>query len=84
MSFFFGKQYGEILSRTTNDIEAFKSAMILIGVDFFTQLFTVIAMVGVLIYRDWKLFLIFLFATPLFAISFNFLVKRKFYQFLNL
>ncbi|ACD66809.1 ABC transporter related [Sulfurihydrogenibium sp. YO3AOP1] len=81
MSFFFGKQYGEILSRTTNDIEAFKSAMILIGVDFFTQLFTVIAMVGVLIYRDWKLFLIFLFATPLFAISFNYFgEKRKKYS----
>jgi len=81
MSFFFGKQYGEILSRATNDIEAFKSAMILIGVDFFTQLFTVIAMVGVLIYRDWKLFLIFLFATPLFAISFNYFgEKRKKYS----
>ncbi|WP_299237870.1 ABC transporter ATP-binding protein [Sulfurihydrogenibium sp.] len=81
MSFFFGKQYGEILSRTTNDIEAFKSAMILIGVDFFTQLFTVIAMVGVLIYRDWKLFLIFLFATPLFVISFNYFgEKRKKYS----
>jgi ABC transporter transmembrane region. len=50
--------------------------MILIGVDFFTQLFTVIAMVGVLIYRDWKLFLIFLFATPLFVISFNYFGEK--------
>lgn len=55
--------------------------MVLIGIDFFTQLFTVIAMIFVLIYRDWKLFLIFLIATPLFAISFNYFGnKRKKYS----
>lgn len=55
--------------------------MIFLGIDFFTQSFTVIAMIFVLIYMDWKLFLIFLIATPLFAISFNYFgEKRKKYS----
>ncbi len=81
LSFFFGKQYGDILSRATNDLEAFRNTMILIGIDLLTQIFTVIAMIFVLIYRDWKLFIIFLIATPLFAVSFNYFGnKRKKYS----
>jgi subfamily B ATP-binding cassette protein MsbA len=78
---FLGKRYGDIISRATNDIEAFRNSMIFLGIDFFTQSFTVIAMTFVLIYMDWKLFVIFLFATPLFAISFNYFgEKRKKYS----
>lgn len=51
--------------------------MVLIGVDFITQIFTVFAMVSVLIYRDYILFMIFLIATPIFAISFNFFGKKR-------
>ncbi|WP_283571407.1 ABC transporter ATP-binding protein [Venenivibrio stagnispumantis] len=76
-----GKQYGDILSRATNDLEAFRNAMLLIGIDLITHIFTVLFMVFVLIYRDWKLFLIFLFITPLLALSFNYFgEKRKKYS----
>ncbi|MEJ5173105.1 MAG: ABC transporter ATP-binding protein [Hydrogenothermaceae bacterium] len=75
------RQFGDILSRSTNDLEAFRNSMILVGVDFITQLFTVIGMIGVLIYRDYQLFLIFLIATPIFALSFNYFGnKRKKYS----
>lgn len=70
-------QFGDILSRATNDIEAFKHSMVLVGVDFITQIFTVVAMVGVLLYRDYVLFLIFLIATPIFAVSFNYFGKKR-------
>ncbi|WP_297887672.1 ABC transporter ATP-binding protein [Sulfurihydrogenibium sp.] len=80
-SAFFGKKHGDIISRATNDIEAFRNSMIFLGIDFFTQSFTVVAMIFVLIYMDWKLFLIFLFATPLFVVSFNYFgEKRKKYS----
>ncbi|MGC8941891.1 MAG: ABC transporter ATP-binding protein [Sulfurihydrogenibium sp.] len=80
-SAFIGKKYGDIISRATNDVEAFRNSMIFIGIDFFTQTFTVIAMVFVLIYMDWKLFVIFLVVTPLFALSFNYFgEKRKKYS----
>lgn len=51
--------------------------MILIGIDFITQVFTAFAMVGVLIYRDYRLFLIFLIATPIFALSFSYFGKKR-------
>ncbi|WP_245596379.1 ABC transporter ATP-binding protein [Sulfurihydrogenibium subterraneum] len=80
-SAFLGKKYGDILSRATNDVEAFRNSMIFLGIDLFTQIFTVVAMVFVLVYMDWKLFAIFLVATPLFALSFNYFGnKRKKYS----
>lgn len=73
----YSKQFGDILSRSTNDIEALRNSMILIGIDFITQMFVVVAMISVLIYRDFRLFLIFLIATPIFALSFNYFGKKR-------
>lgn len=74
------RQFGDIISRASNDVEALRHSIILVGVDFITQLFTAVAMVSVLVYRDYRLFLIFLVATPIFVLSFNYFGgKRKKY-----
>lgn len=74
------RQFGDIISRASNDVETLRHSIILVGVNFITQLFTAVAMVSVLVYRDYRLFLIFLVATPIFVLSFNYFGgKRKKY-----
>ncbi|MCX7738461.1 MAG: ABC transporter ATP-binding protein/permease [Hydrogenothermaceae bacterium] len=71
------RQFGDIISRASNDVEALRHSIILVGVDFITQLFTAVAMVSVLVYRDYRLFLIFLVAAPIFALSFNYFGEKR-------
>ncbi len=80
-SFFITNNLGDILSRITNDLEAFTKTVRLLSVNLITQIFTVIAMIIVLIYRDWQLFLIFLLSVPFLAVSLNYFGnKRKKYS----
>ncbi len=80
-SFFLTNNLGDILSRITNDLEAFTKTVRLLSVNLVTQIFTVVAMIIVLIYRDWQLFLIFLISVPFLALSLNYFGnKRKKYS----
>ena len=70
-----------MVSRATNDIEAFVNVIKLLGVNLVAQIFTVIAIIVVLIYRDWKLFLIFVIALPFLAVALQYFgEKRKKYS----
>ncbi len=80
-SFFITNNLGDILSRITNDLEAFTKTIRLLSVNLITQIFTVVAMIGVLIYRDWQLFLIFVISVPFLALALNYFGgKRKKYS----
>ena len=80
-SFFMKNNIGDILSRITNDLEAFNKTVRLLSVNLVTQIFTVIAMIGVLIYRDVQLFLIFIISVPFLALALNYFGnKRKKYS----
>ncbi len=80
-SFIFKHSHGDILSRLTNDLERFSQIVTSFGTNVITETFTVIAIIFLLIYRDWKMFLIFLIAVPfLFIVLSYFGDKRKKYS----
>ena len=71
---------GEIVSRATNDIERFSIMLSSLGTNVITETLTIIGIIGLLIYTDWKLFLIFVIVIPFLAIVLNhFGEKRKKY-----
>ncbi|EDP72951.1 ABC transporter transmembrane domain-containing protein, partial [Hydrogenivirga sp. 128-5-R1-1] len=69
--YIYKKDLGDIISRITNDINALRDSLQLIGVDLLSQTFTVVFMVAVLIYMDWKLFLVILISIPFLVLSLN-------------
>ncbi len=72
---------GDIISRATTDVERFGEISSTIGTNLITETFTVIGIVGVLIYRDWKMFLIFVLIVPLLAFALQYFgEKRKKYS----
>ena len=80
-SFIQKQTIGDLISRFTNDLERFAQITSTIGTNVITETFTVIGIVVVLIYRDWKLFLIFVFSVPFLAIAINYFgEKRKKYS----
>ncbi len=80
-SFLLKLDYGDIISRATNDIERFGQILSMFGTNIVTEVFVITGIVFILIYRDWKLFLIFLFAIPLLALALNYFgEKRKKYS----
>lgn len=80
-SFLLKSDYGDIISRATNDIERFGQILSMFGTNIVTEVFVITGIIFILIYRDWKLFLIFLFAVPLLALALNYFgEKRKKYS----
>ncbi|ACO04204.1 MAG TPA: ABC transporter ATP-binding protein [Persephonella sp.] len=80
-SFLFKHSYGDILSRLTNDLERFSQIVTSFGTNVITETFTVMAIIVLLIYRDWKMFLIFLVAVPFLTVALGFFgEKRKKYS----
>ncbi len=80
-SFILRQSTGEIISRFTNDLERFSQITSTIGTNVVTETFTVIGIIAVLIYRDWKMFLIFLFAVPFLSVALGYFgEKRKKYS----
>lgn len=72
---------GNIISRFTNDLERFSQISSMIGINVITEVLTIIAIIIVLIYRDWKLFLIFVISVPFLALALNYFgEKRKKYS----
>ena len=71
---------GEIVSRATNDIERFSIMLSSLGTNVITESLTIVGIIGLLIYTDWKLFLIFVLVIPFLAFVLNhFGEKRKKY-----
>lgn len=80
-SFFRKSSPGDIISRATTDVERFGEISSTIGTNLITEIFVVIGITGVLIYRDWEMFLIFVFAVPLLALALEYFGnKRKKYS----
>lgn len=72
---------GEWVGRITNDIRSFKDYSESFGIKVFRELFTALFLTAVLLYFDWKLFLLFLFVTPFLSGAFKFFgSKRKKYS----
>ena len=72
---------GEWVGRITNDVKSFKDYSEGFGIKVFRELFTAIFLTAVLLYFDWKLFLIFIAITPLLSLAFRFFgSKRKRYS----
>ena len=80
-SFIYTRPLGDIISRFTNDLERFSQITSTIGTNVITETFTVIGIIFVLIYRDWKMFLIFLFSVPFLSLALGYFgEKRKKYS----
>ena len=80
-SFIIKQPLGDIISRFTNDLERFFQIASSLGTNVITETLTVFGIVLVLIYRDWKMFLIFLFAVPFLSLALGYFgEKRKKYS----
>ncbi|HIE59356.1 MAG TPA: ABC transporter ATP-binding protein [Hydrogenothermaceae bacterium] len=75
--FIYKRDLGDIISRVSNDIFTLKESLQKIGVDLLSQFFTVIFMIGVLIYIDWKLFIIILLLVPILFFSLSYFGKLR-------
>ena len=72
---------GDLIGRAVSDIEKFGEIISRVATNIITEAFTIIGICGVLIYRDWKLFLIFILIVPLLAWALeHFGEKRKKYS----
>ncbi len=80
-SFIIKQPLGDIISRFTNDLERFSQIASSLGTNVITETLTVFGIVLVLLYRDWKMFLIFLFAVPFLSLALGYFgEKRKKYS----
>ncbi|MBF0169690.1 MAG: lipid A export permease/ATP-binding protein MsbA [Nitrospinae bacterium] len=65
LRFFADKQTGQIMSRLTNDVQQIQDAVSIVVYDIVRESLTMIALLGVVYYRDWKLATIALLVIPL-------------------
>ena len=68
---------GEIVSRATNDIERFSVILSSLGTNVITESLTIVGIIGLLIYTDWKLFLIFVVVIPFLALVLNYFGEKR-------
>ena len=72
---------GEWLGRITNDIRSFKDYSEGFGIKVIREFFTALFLIGVLLYFDWQLFLVFALIVPFFGKAFKYFgSKRKKYS----
>jgi len=64
LAFFHGQQSGMLLSRFVSDVNQIRSALLQSMTGLGKNLFTLIFLLGVMFYQDWKLTLISIFAFP--------------------
>ena len=69
LSFFSRTKTGEIMSRVNNDVERLRSVVTTTFVSLITDLVTLVAIFGVILYLDWRLTLLSLTLFPFFFIS---------------
>jgi ATP-binding cassette, subfamily B, bacterial MsbA len=65
MAFFSEKPTGDLISTVTNDIERVQDAVSHVAANFLKQSFTLVALLAVIFYIDWRLALISLILVPL-------------------
>jgi subfamily B ATP-binding cassette protein MsbA len=72
---------GDLVSRATNDISRFVEILSALGTNIITEFFTIIGIIALLIYLDWKMFLILVILIPILAYVLNYFgEKRKKYS----
>ncbi len=72
---------GDLVSRATNDISRFAEILSALGTNIITEFFTIIGIIALLIYLDWKMFLILVILIPILAYVLNYFgEKRKKYS----
>ncbi|MDP2205274.1 MAG: ABC transporter transmembrane domain-containing protein [Alphaproteobacteria bacterium] len=64
LAFFHGQQSGMLLSRFVSDVNQIRSALLQSMTGLGKNLFTLVFLLGVMFYQDWKLTLISIFAFP--------------------
>ncbi|MEW6264682.1 MAG: lipid A export permease/ATP-binding protein MsbA [Thermodesulfobacteriota bacterium] len=65
LSFFFRHNTGTLISRITNDVNLIQGAVTTVVTGMIMDLFTIVGLVFVIFYRDWRLAIIGLFVLPL-------------------
>jgi len=78
---FLKKPLGDWVGRLTNDVKSFKDYSEGFGIKIVREFLTSLFLIGVLLYFDWKLFLLFLTVSPFLGLAFSsFGRKRKKYS----
>jgi ABC-type multidrug transport system fused ATPase/permease subunit len=76
LGFYHRTKIGEMISRVNNDVESLQSMVTTTFVDLITDLLTVVAILAVVLYLDWRLTLVSLTVVPFFALSIAYFGKR--------
>jgi len=64
LSFYSSRQTGQIMSRVTNDVTVIQDAVSIVVYDLVREALTMVALLGVVFYRDWKMALVSLTVIP--------------------
>ena len=70
-------QIGDLLSRATNDTERLSQMLATLGINLITEIFTTVGIILLLLYLDWKMFLIFVVIVPFLALVLNYFGEKK-------
>lgn len=65
VGFYQSRQTGHIMSRVTNDVTVVQDAVSIVVYDFVRESLTMTALLGVALYRDWKMALVAIIVIPL-------------------
>lgn len=65
VGFYQSRQTGQIMSRVTNDVTVVQDAVSIVVYDFVRESLTMTALLGVVLYRDWKMALVAILVIPL-------------------
>jgi ABC-type multidrug transport system fused ATPase/permease subunit len=76
MGFYHRTKVGEVVSRVNSDVESLQGIVTSTFVSLITDLLTVIAILAVVLYLDWKLTLVSLSIFPIFAVSIAYFGRR--------
>ncbi len=76
MGFYHKTKVGEVVSRINNDVESLQQIVTSTFVNLITDLLTVIAILAVVLYLDWRLTLVSLSVFPIFAVSIAYFSRK--------
>lgn len=76
LGFYQRTKTGDLISRVNNDVESLQGMLTTTFVDLLTDLLTVLAILVIVFYIDWRLALVSLSVFPLFALSITYIGKR--------
>ncbi|VAX21505.1 Efflux ABC transporter, permease/ATP-binding protein [hydrothermal vent metagenome] len=64
LKFYLSRQTGKLISRITNDVQVIQDAVSIVVYDLMRESLTMIVLLGVVFYRDWKLALVSILIIP--------------------